>query len=274
MNKKIIERFKNEPVPYQAGEKEFWNDEHISKSMLHNHLAPDIDGASRRRSQIEQSVSWITSLKAPGDRLLDLGCGPGIYAELFCEKGFHVQGIDFSRRSIEHAIDSAKRQGKRIDYRYQDYLEIEYCDVFDIVTLIYCDFGVLPPQDRKCLLEKIYSALKPGGIFVMDVFSENQYRNFEDALKVTYEEGGFWSPEPYLCIKKDKRYEEHVFLEQYVVISEQAVKTYNLWNHAFSQSELEGDLTGIRFGNIDFYNDVTGKEYDGTAPTICITARK
>ncbi|MGE5494383.1 MAG: methyltransferase domain-containing protein [Burkholderiales bacterium] len=30
-------------------------------------------------------------------RLLDLGCGPGIYAELFAKKGFCVTGVDFSQ---------------------------------------------------------------------------------------------------------------------------------------------------------------------------------
>ncbi len=42
-------------------------------------------------------------------KLLDLGCGAGIYSELLYDKGFSVTGIDFSKRSIEYAQNHAKR---------------------------------------------------------------------------------------------------------------------------------------------------------------------
>ena len=71
--------------------------------MLENHLDPSIDGASRDRSFIKKkSASWICQKVPPADypSLLDLGCGPGLYSELFAESGYQVTGeISQSDRS-------------------------------------------------------------------------------------------------------------------------------------------------------------------------------
>lgn len=162
MNEKIIDFFKTDPPVYQKSSKAFWDDEHISKSMLAAHLDAYHDGASRKLSDIKESSEWICSYfgNIEDKRLLDLGCGPGIYAELLCDKGFAVTGVDFSKRSIAYAQKHAEESNRKIEYCYQDYLEMNYEYVFDLVILIYYDFGVLSPNDRNILLGKIYSALK------------------------------------------------------------------------------------------------------------------
>ena len=72
------------PAPFTPGEPLFWDDPHISSQMLTVHLSPDVDAASRRPETIDRSVGWlITTLKLnPGDAVLDLGCGPGLYLSL------------------------------------------------------------------------------------------------------------------------------------------------------------------------------------------------
>ena len=111
MNSNIIIALERPPV-YTKSKGEFWNDEHISKQMLKAHLNPEFDGASRKLDFIEKSVSWIVELVSPSSYpfLLDVGCGPGIYAEKFTQMGFHVTGIDFSNRSINYANQSALKK--------------------------------------------------------------------------------------------------------------------------------------------------------------------
>lgn len=135
MNKKIMKYLKGIPVEYTPSSKKFWDDEHISKFMLEAHISPDIESASRNHRFIEKSVEWITSLipDMKGKKILDLGCGPGIYAEKFYEKGFEVTGIDFSKRSIEYAVNSAAEKNMKIKYKYMNYLEIDYENEFDIL---------------------------------------------------------------------------------------------------------------------------------------------
>ena len=82
MNNKIIEALKK-PAVYTPSGTAFWDDDYISGQMLKAHLDPDFEGASRKLSFIEKSAVWLSGLVPPSDypQLLDIGCGPGIYAE-------------------------------------------------------------------------------------------------------------------------------------------------------------------------------------------------
>ena len=245
MNNKIIDFFKNLPMLYAESDDAFCDDEHISKHMLAAHLNPDCDNASRKQEGIVDSVDWITEICSGAEKknLLDLGCGPGIYAELLAKKGFQVTGVDFSKRSINYAIESSKDKDLDITYYYQNYLEINYEEEFDVVILIYCDLGVLSPENRNVLLQKIHRALKPGG---------------------------FWSPLPYAVIQRNKYYREsRNTLEQYLVITEENSKCYNIWNQVYTKDMLKEEVAETGLDCVSFYNDVQGKEYTGLANTIC-----
>ena len=128
MYSKFINYLKEKPSLYAPSSAPFWDDEHISEYMLKAHLDPEIDAASRRHDFIEQSAKWIAQYcKArPGMKLLDLGCGPGLYAERFCKEGFRVTGLDYSRRSIEYAREHAEAETLPIGYHYKNYLEMDY----------------------------------------------------------------------------------------------------------------------------------------------------
>lgn len=96
MLNKIIQSLEK-PLLYQKTAGAFWNDEHISKQMLKAHLDPEFEGASRKLSFIDKSAAWIKDTIPPASYplLLDMGCGPGLYAEKFAQYGYKVTGIDF-----------------------------------------------------------------------------------------------------------------------------------------------------------------------------------
>lgn len=275
MYKQLLDYMKNKPEEYEADSEMLWNDEHISKGMLEAHLNPDIDSASRKHEFISESVKWISSLCGTKGttKLLDLGCGPGIYAEKFYDMGFEVTGIDFSNNSIEFAKKSAVLKQKMIEYECMNYLDIDYENKFDIVTLIYCDFGVLKPTDRELLLLKIRRALKPGGKLILDGFTKNNYNNFVESQKILYEDNGYWSMTPYICIERTFLYNEaSLFLEQYIVLTETTCKCYNNWNCTFDKETLHNLLGKAGFIEFQFYSDVAGKEFSDRSETICIVA--
>ena len=277
MNKKIMKYLKGIPVEYTPSSKKFWDDEHISKFMLEAHINPDTESASRNHRFIEKSVEWITSLipDMKGKKILDLGCGPGIYAEKFYEKGFEVTGIDFSKRSIEYAVNSAAEKNMKIKYKYMNYLEIDYENEFDMAVLIYCDFGVLSPEERKILLDKICKALKSGGILILDVFTEVFFREFEEKVEITYADRGFWSEIPYSCIQRNKIYKDTLTsLEQYIIITENDCECYNIWNHIFDKESISMELRTGGFSKFRFFNNVAGEKESQNNSTLCIYTEK
>ena len=163
--------FATTPPRFEPGEPLFWDDPHIAQQMLTFHLNPESEAASRRLETIAQTVDWLVSflgLKA-GDRVLDLGCGPGLYAERLAERGLCVTGIDYSRNSIAYATRHAAECGLAIEYRYQNYLTLDEPPIYDAVLLIYGDLCPLAPDQRDALLDRILAALKPGGTFIFDV---------------------------------------------------------------------------------------------------------
>ena len=135
------------PEIYTAGTAVMWVDEYISTQLLETHLNQDIDLASRKETTISTTLEWILS-KVPGDRLniLDLGCGPELYTEKLAEKGHIVTGMDFSSNSICYARESASKKKLNISYMQQDYLDLEEVNKYDLVLMIFTDFGVLSPD--------------------------------------------------------------------------------------------------------------------------------
>jgi len=103
-------QLQEKPQPFEPGEPQFWTDPHIARQMLASHLDPTVDGASRRPETIERITNWIATSVGlrRGDCILDLGCGPGLYAERLAQAGFQVTGVDFSQNSIDYAIAQAQ----------------------------------------------------------------------------------------------------------------------------------------------------------------------
>lgn len=275
---KKISKYLTKPRLHESSTNQFWNDEHISSYVLETHLNPQADRASRKPEFMDQSVDWIISIAPPSrfSSLLDLGCGPGLYAERFRKAGFSVTGIDFSKRSIEYAKKQTAIQESGIQYYYQNYLKMDYDSCFDIVTLIYCDFGVLSTDDRANLMKRVYRALKPGGMHILDVFTHAQHEDeTEHSGWNYYPDGGFWDSSPHLCLESFYRYDEDdTVLNQTIVINEDGVECYNIWEHCFTKDGLLGEVQAAGFTQYELYGDISGKQYDEDGNIICAVFTK
>ncbi len=208
------------PQPFEPGEPLFWADPHIAGQMLASHLDPTVDTASRRPEIVERSTKWIaTSLGLrPGDSILDLGCGPGLYAERLAKAGIRVTGVDISQNSLDYAIAQAREKKLPIQYRCQTYLELDDQAMYKAALLIYGDFCPLSPKQRAKLLANVRTALIPGGCFLLDVTTPRLHQ--KHGLKNGwYAAGqGFWKPTPHLVLEQGFTYPDDLFLDQYTVI--------------------------------------------------------
>jgi SAM-dependent methyltransferase len=259
------------PGLYEKTREKFWNDPHISKGMLETHLDPTTDAASRRPEFIERSVEWISSLLPIGAKLLDIGCGPGLYTKRLSERGLCVTGLDFSERSIAYA----KEHDPKSEYILKDYLEMDFKDRFDMITLIWCDYGALIPEDRHDLLDRVRKALKPGGLFLFDVFTPEYRSGKEDNTSwEVCEQGGFWSPNPYIRLDAQYYYGDIAGVRRTVIIEDGRNRSFNIWDTFFTKESLAEETRPHGFVPVDFYSDVTGKPYDDISETICAVIKQ
>ena len=277
MNIQKIIASTRQPKLYEKGNAKMWTDKHISQQLLQVHLNEDMDLASRKMSTIETTVDWI--LEKAEDKLLnilDLGCGPGIYAEKLAEKGHKVTGVDFSKNSIDYAKSHAKEKGLNISYIQSNYLALDLEESsFDLVLLIYTDFGALLLDERNQLLKLVSKILKPNGVFIFDVLNDKNLEQKISPKNWEVSEKGFWKNAPYVVLSDSFLYkEEKVILYQHTVVDEhENVKSYRFWTHFFSNEDLNKTLGEHPFQNIRFYNNILPKEdlWNGDNVTFCIT---
>jgi len=277
MDYKNIFDFIEQPKVFEPGTSNFWDDPYISKNMLKVHLNPKWDAASRKPKTIDKTISWINdNFIQESCAILDLGCGPGLYAERLASLGHNVTGIDFSKRSIEYARESASKQELNIEYIYQNYLEIDYVEKFDVVILIYCDFGALSNYERSVLLQKVHKALKPGGLFIFDVFTDKLKEDkFIKKSWYASKEADFWSNENHIVLSEVFHYpEEKVFLNQDIVIlASKEFEVYRSYDHYYSEEDLTQLLDRHKYSGHQYFYDIINNS-NFTSNNVVFTATK
>jgi cyclopropane fatty-acyl-phospholipid synthase-like methyltransferase len=274
-----LERINTRPKPFEFyTASELWTDDHTSKQMLSFHLNDEVDVSSRNAAFIDRSVEWITSYfnVKSGEKIVDFGCGPGLYASRLAQKQGDVTGIDFSKRSIEHAEEIAGRTGLSIQYINQNYLDFETNDRFHLVLMIMCDFCALSPTQRRKMLSKFHNFLEPGGAVLLDVYSLNAFEQVEE--KAIYEANlldGFWSPNEYYGFLNTFKYEiEKVVLEKYTIIEAVRTRTIYNWLQYFSPETLEKEFMECGLTADKLYSDVAGSPFDPENREFAVVAKK
>ena len=280
INQIILEliELQKKPAPFTPGEILFWDDPHISAQMLEVHLNPDIDAASRSPETISRTVKWLIEnldLKAQ-DNVLDLGCGPGLYASRLARAGLQVTGVDYSRRSIDYARKFANENNLNITYRYQNYLELTDENQYDTVLLIFGDFCPLNPEQRTVLLKNVHRALKPNGKFVLDVSTRECRKKHGNKNGWQALESGFWKPGPHLLLEEGFDYpEQSIWLDQYTIIeADGKISVYRNWFQDYTPETITNELAQNGFVVESFWGDLTGKPYTPESEWIGLVTYK
>jgi SAM-dependent methyltransferase len=266
------------PAPFTPGEPLFWNDPHISKQMLDVHLDPDTEAASRKPETIDRAVQWFINtlgLKT-GASLLDLGCGPGLYASRFARAGFHITGLDYSRRSIDYATQYASDNQLDVTYRYENYLELNDENLYNAAFLIYGDFCPLNPEQRKRLLHNVHRALKPDGKFVFDVSTRVHRKKYGNKNGWYAAQSGFWKPGPHLVLEEGFDYpEQSIWLDQYTVLEPDGKMTvYRNWFQDYTPETITNELAENNFRVESLWGDLTGEPHVPDSEWIGVVAQR
>jgi ubiquinone/menaquinone biosynthesis C-methylase UbiE len=102
----------------------------------------------------------------PGDVVLDLGCGPGLWTHLLAEKvkpNGRVIGVDFSPDLINYAVENLEKEPLKdiIEFQEVDFYDVPFDnDTFDLVFFGNCLAYV---TDYFKVLEEMKRVTKKGG---------------------------------------------------------------------------------------------------------------
>lgn len=273
----VLAAIDERPEPFAPGA-EFWTDPYLSERLLAAHLDETHGAASRRPQRIDAEVDWLVEALdlAPGDALVDFGCGPGLYTERFAERGLDVTGLDASERSVDYARGQAAESGHDVEYRVLDYREFDPDREYDAAILINADFGTFGPEDRRTVLDRVRAALGDDGRFAFDVLPMGALpaADRETEWELQAEEGGFWRPGPHLVLTASRVYrEESVALDQHLVVGPDGSGTvYRFWQQHYSPGSIEALLSSSGFDLEGTYPDLQGGPGPESADLLGVVA--
>ncbi len=260
---------------YQRSADFLWTDRHIARQMLAFHLDPANDAASRNERTIDDTVGWIHESIPAGSSVLDLGCGPGLYAERLARLGHSVTGIDISRNSISYAKRSARKLGLDIRYRAGSYLRDLGCGAQDVAICVYCDFGALTPGEQAAFLRNVSRTLKPGGTLVFDVFTEALSAAKTPSKGWEYcESGGFWSARPHYVLHECRHFAEaKAWGTRNVIIDSRGSREFITWDTMYTEERVAAQLAEHGFAVEEIKRDLIRKNSFTSEDVLFVRAR-
>jgi len=263
---KLIELIHRKPVPapWSEGDNIPWHEPGFSERMLKEHLSQEHHAASRKFERIDQHVDWIHQQVLGGSpgRILDLGCGPGLYACRLAKLGHQMVGIDYSPASIAYARRTARAEMLDCTFIEGDIREADYGGGFEAAMLIFGELNVFKPADARLILKKAHAALKPGGKLILEPHTFGAVKSLGEQKPSWYtSESGLFLPSP------------HAVLEEYFWDPEQAVTTIRYYVvdaasgevtlhaqsfQAYTQQDYEALIGECGYTNIRFHPSLMG----------------
>jgi trans-aconitate methyltransferase len=113
---------------------------------------------------------------APGERILDLGCGTGHLTAEIVKAGATVVGLDASAEMLEQA----RAAYPRLDFVQGDARDFSFNEPFDAIFTNAVLHWIRPP---KTVVGRVRDALRPGGRFVAEFGGHGNVRRIEEAMR-------------------------------------------------------------------------------------------
>ena len=194
-----------DPAPWSEGDRIPWSEPDFSRRMLREHLSQAHDRASRRSDTIDAHVAWLHAhvLGGRATRVLDLGCGPGLYTSRLAALGHDCVGVDGAPAALEYARAQAAKEGLACDYVEGDLRTAEIGRGFGLALVLSGELNTFRGEDALAILRRVRAALEPGALLALEVhrFASVRATGREPPTWHAAERGLF-ADEPYLCLRE------------------------------------------------------------------------
>jgi SAM-dependent methyltransferase len=280
MNLEDITARNKRPEPWAEGDNIPWNDPGFSERMLREHLSQAHDAASRRVEIIDRQVKWIHHelLSEHPARILDLACGPGLYAERLATLGHECTGIDFSPASIAYARKNAQGSRRAARYERSDIRTADFPRDQDLVLLLSGELNVFSPSDARRIVGKAAKCLSASGQMVLEVHAKGVIERRGKESRTWYSaQSGLWSDSPHICLQENFWYPDRKVAVTRYFISDASTGETTLHSASYqdySDDEYESLLIDSGFRSVTGHPSLTGAIGDDQKDFAVLVAGK
>lgn len=261
------------PRPWRDGRRIPWHDPVFSRRVLPVHLDPATHMASRTPAVIAEHVAWLLELLSaeplPADRprhLLDLGCGPGLYAAPLARAGLRVTGIDVAPAAVAHARSLAATAGQdRVTILEADLLALpadlpDRLAPVDVVTFWFGEFGSFQPGEALTMLRQLAPAVPPNGLLVLEYQPWELFPQ-EDGTSWEVTADTVFADLPHLWLQEwawDDQARAEITVHWILEPVSGRLDRYAQSHQAYTENELIDLLVAAGFDRVSFHPPITG----------------
>jgi SAM-dependent methyltransferase len=138
---------------------------HYSKFMAQS---MSIGRPGPEAGEMEHMRKYLDSCEQP---FLELACGYGRMLLALLEKGYRIMGIDSSPEMLAQCRHLARKKRLRPVLQRQFMQELSLKEKFGLIFTADGDIAlVITEADKREMLRRVYSHLKPGGTFMFDFY--------------------------------------------------------------------------------------------------------
>lgn len=205
-----------------------------------------------------------------GSSILDLCCGPGRCSLVLARKGFSVTGVDLSSFLLGRAKERVKSEGLSVELILEDMRRFIRPSSYDLVLNMFTSFGYFDDKnDDITVLENVFTNLKPGGIFVIDVMGKERLAKiYQPTISDLLDDGT-------IVVQRPEIFDNWTRIRnEWIIIKGSQAKSFKFHHTVYSGKELRDLMELVGFESVKLYGNFEGSPYDSNAQRLIVTGIK
>jgi cyclopropane fatty-acyl-phospholipid synthase-like methyltransferase len=226
------------------------------------HLTPEL-------TRTEADFIEKTLALEAGHRILDIPCGFGRHSIELASRGYSVTGMEYNLPQIDHARKLMLERGVQFEIIQADMRDIPCRDAYDRAFNYFTSFGFFSDEENEATVGQFYKALKPGGLFLMEVVNRDYiYKNYRPCSVTRLKGGSLLIDERTFDPLTSRMHSTHTYVNAGAGMTSRSLEL-----RMYSPHELLGIFRRNGFEIVKLYGS-GGAEFEMFSSRIALVARK